>query len=525
MLRSRLLIPAVLASCLAPTAAEAGTPFTVGQGSEPHIAMVPGTDIARAVWKDDVAKTIHFCAIPRGATACSLERVLPKPPAATSLGAPFVVNTASAKVHVAVQDVAGGRTFLYTSINGGLNWSSGAQIYSPGSGVGTGQSEPVFNAAGDELLFASTNPDRFVHAAKTDGSESATSAVANLVEGGQNDLRDLQVARLGGTALVGVAHNGTKVVYWRLGAGNPSAAASWGAGDLVGDGTDARLSGSGSPWLMATAGPIGARRIEVRQYADSDFGPMKVLANEDGRVNDIEVNGGAVGAIWRQDGPSTDRLRLSTSSDGGTTFSKPVSIAFEDAVMASMDLALATDAKGFAIYEGSGDTGSGAKRFIHVASTDALSEPTPAPAGGTETAPPPATTTSIPPKTAPASVVAVKPPVAAALVRRIAAKVDGATLSLGVPTGCIPAGKPFVATLSFKKQKRKGNVFVKVTRTDFFVGAKRLKIDRSAPFRQTLRIPSPKAGQSYGFRARAFIKVRRGIGPKKSVRATLKVCG
>ncbi len=80
--------------------------------------------------------------------------------------------------------------------------------------------------------------------------------------------------------------------------------------------------------------------------------------------------------------------------------------------------------------------------------------------------------------------------------------------------------------LTWKKQKKKGNVFVKVSRTDFYVGAKRSKIDRKAPFTQTLKraLASAKPGSSVTVRARAFIKVKKGKSPKKSIRATIKVC-
>ncbi len=66
---------------------------------------------------------------------------------------------------------------------------------------------------------------------------------------------------------------------------------------------------------------------------------------------------------------------------------------------------------------------------------------------------------------------------------------------------------------------------MKVTRTDFYVGAKRSKIDKKAPFTQTLKVPSTaRLGSSVTLRARAYIKVKKGRAPKKSVKATIKVC-
>lgn len=524
-----VLLCAALAALLVPAAAQAGTPFTVGQGSNPHVVMSNDGTTARAVWLDDVAEQIHFCAIPRGETACSLERLIPYPAAATSVGPPFVINTPGAKVHIAFQDQAAGNAFLLTSSNGGLNWNGGTKIYDPNANTGTDQLEPIFDFAGTELLFPSTNPDRYVYSAKTDATESGTTTVAKLANDGVTFLRDLQLAQDGVSQYVAIAHNGDQMVYWHSSGANPSLNASWPNATVIGEGDDARLANNPgkAPWMMATVGETGARRVEVRQWTGSAFGAPKLLANEQGVINDITANGSAVGAIWRHDASPDDRLRFSVSTDDGATFSAPVSITFEDSVMASMDLALAGDGKGFAIFEGSGDTGTGAKRMIKVANTDALPEPTTTPTdGGGTTKPPgsttPTTTTPVPPK----PVFTPNPPQALPVPvgRRLTSSVAGATITVGLPQGCIPAGRPFVATLAFKKKKRKGNLFVKVTRTDFFIGSRRLKVDRKAPFRQTLVIPNPQRGQSYAFRARAFIKVRRGKAPKKSIRSTLRVC-
>jgi hypothetical protein len=103
--------------------------------------------------------------------------------------------------------------------------------------------------------------------------------------------------------------------------------------------------------------------------------------------------------------------------------------------------------------------------------------------------------------------------------------VKGGKVTLTGPKGCIRAGGTFVATLKWKRQKRKGNLFVKVRRADFYIGAKRVKIDRRAPFRQTLRVrATSRRGSSIRLRARAFIKVKRGRSPKKSLYVTFRVC-
>lgn len=103
--------------------------------------------------------------------------------------------------------------------------------------------------------------------------------------------------------------------------------------------------------------------------------------------------------------------------------------------------------------------------------------------------------------------------------------VPGATIKLGTPTTCVAPGKTFTVTLTWKKQKRKGNRFVKVRRADFYIGSKRVKIDKKAPFTQKLTVKAgTKSGSTITVRARAYIKVSKGKSPTKSIKTTVKVC-
>lgn len=62
-------------------------------------------------------------------------------------------------------------------------------------------------------------------------------------------------------------------------------------------------------------------------------------------------------------------------------------------------------------------------------------------------------------------------------------------------------------------------------RTDFYVGRKVVRKDRKAPFVHTQTISAgATAGSTVTVRARAFIKVKRGRGPKKSISTTVRVC-
>ncbi len=108
--------------------------------------------------------------------------------------------------------------------------------------------------------------------------------------------------------------------------------------------------------------------------------------------------------------------------------------------------------------------------------------------------------------------------------RRTVSLPGGGSITLSGPKTCVAAGGSFTATLAFKKSKKKGAKTVKVTRVDFYIDKKRVKIDRRAPFRQTLTVRNLAAGSKHTLKARATIKVRRGKPPKKSVSTSFSVC-
>jgi hypothetical protein len=103
--------------------------------------------------------------------------------------------------------------------------------------------------------------------------------------------------------------------------------------------------------------------------------------------------------------------------------------------------------------------------------------------------------------------------------------VAGGTVTLKGPAKCVPAGSSFTVTLSFKRSKKKGATFVKVTRTDFYIDGKRKKIDKKAPFSQKLTVKKLKTGSKHSLKARAYIKVKKGKSPKKSITTSFTVCG
>jgi hypothetical protein len=102
--------------------------------------------------------------------------------------------------------------------------------------------------------------------------------------------------------------------------------------------------------------------------------------------------------------------------------------------------------------------------------------------------------------------------------------VPGGTITLAGPKTCVPVGRTFSATLSFKKSRKKGTKTIKIKRVDFSIDKRRVKIDRRAPFRQKLSVVALSPGTRHTLKARAYIKVHHGKTPKKSISTTFQVC-
>lgn len=80
-------------------------------------------------------------------------------------------------------------------------------------------------------------------------------------------------------------------------------------------------------------------------------------------------------------------------------------------------------------------------------------------------------------------------------------------------------------TLGFKASKRKGSVYVKLSRVAFSVAGSKVKTVTRAPFRATLTVKaSSTPGSHVKVRARATIKTHHGRPPTKSIYAKVTVC-
>jgi hypothetical protein len=499
----RSLLPAlVLLALLAPAAAHAGTPITVGEGRAPHL-LVDGSGAAHVTWHDET-DTIFYCQVPRGGSACTTSRSFT---AGTDADDTFILAGGGTTLHIVMPQSVDAKTYLWTSTDNGATWGARQTIYSWGGG--TDATEPVLGPQAGQVTFATTNPDFTVWSAKLDGSEAATTTHATLAGGGGFNGR---VAPTDDGGLVAVSDDLSNAFSFRMApGGDPSVQASWSGASPVGPGGDTRAAGGpGGAYMLSVNQNGGDPREEIRKFSGAGFGAPVVMP-EGGFINDIFVSpSGTVAGLWRQNAGGGNRLRLALSTDGGGSFATRT-IAIEDSIMDSMDVALAADNQGFAGYEGPAGS-NGARTQIRVVSTDEVSDGT--------TTPPTTNPPNPPPNTNPPST----PPNTTPQFKQTTANIGGAQLALQVPGGCIPKTGKFTARLKVKRFPKPGT-FRNVKRVDFLINGKRVKRDKKAPFVQVLTIKSPVAGKTYTLKTKASIK-RKGKRrlQRKSLSVKITVC-
>jgi hypothetical protein len=486
--RRHLLLLATAAALAAPTAAHAGARFALGPGTAPHVVVEPSTGTAHVVWQQ--GDTTMECNVPRGSTACTPQAVnMGLPADKPEADKPWILRASDGTLYIYMARYVRNDAYLSRSTDGGVTWSTGIPVYkpSPGSGgiAGTDKTEPVLFPGG-EVTMASFNGGGNVFAARLDGAEAGGGPVATLPSIAPGHFNyDIQVVPTADGGMFGVAHDGPGWFWLMTPGADPSLSSSWSAPAQFVDATDeTRVASGPSGTYVLTVEPGGSfRHVLIRKLSPAGVGPPVEAESEQGYITDLtEGPSGTVAGVWRTNGSDpSNRLRFSTSKDGSAFTT--VTIARGSEVFADLDVSIATDDKGFAVWEdGAGNIG--------MASTDAIVD---------EHAPPGTGTTIV--------------------------NYPNGTITLGGVKGCVNPGAKTTVRLGFKRKKKKGNVWIKVFRVDFSQDGKLLKKVKKAPFKRTIKV---KAGQPKGsfieVRARAFIKVHHGKTPKKSVRVRIPVC-
>jgi len=490
-----LTVATLAAAALAP-AAQAGPSFTVGTGDSPAVLTDPVTGAGKFAWTEN-DYTLKFCSIAAGTQACTPQTIWQTPTGAgNEVGDPKLLRDNDGTLYIVLHRYVPSSKWLFKSTDGGASWNGGIKIYDNGSGTNVAQ--PVFGPGPGEITTPVVNPGRYVAAVKLDGSEAAGTARADLPTGLVSALQyDLQVANDGGSGLVAVAQNLQNAYFWTLNpSADPSLDSSWTGPTLVGQSGSIAFGGAriGFPFMLSMD-----PTVQIRRWNTTGFDAPRQLEPTSGYIPAIGASpGGTVAAAYRLNG-SPAQARVAITTDGGGTWTQRTFNNSENIYM-GLQVSPNDAGDGWATWV----DGTTVKASNLAATTVTEVPPTPPPV-----TPPPATGGTY---TGPTRTTTVTD-------RQASYKLSG------IPKTCVNPGAKFKVRLTWKRKKRKGNVFVKVRRADFYIGSKRVKIDRKAPFTQTLTVTaSAKRGSKQTLRARAFIKVKRGKSPKKSIRATFKVC-
>ena len=479
---------AALAACVLAPVAQAGQRFSLGQGTDPHLAVDPDTGTAHVVWQQDNA-TME-CNVPRGETSCTPQVVnMGLPTDRPEADTPWMLRASDGTLYIFMARYVRNDAYLSRSTDGGVTWSTGFPVYkAAGAGiVGTKKTEPVLFPSG-EVTIASFNGGGNVFAARLDGAEAGGGPVAQLQDFG-GSKNDIQVVPKADGGMIAVAYDGPGV-FWTLPPGaDPSLSSNWSAfGQFTPAADETGVASGPSGTYVVSVEPGGSfRHVLIRKLSTADFGPPVEAESQQGYITDLtEGPSGTIAGVWRTNGNDpNNRLRFSTSKDGSAF--NTVTITRGSDIFFDLDVSIASDDKGFVVWRGDDKT-------IDMASTDPVDDPTAPPGTGI-------TTLELPQGT---FTLDARP---------------------GGGKSCINPGGKTTVRLGFKRKKKKGNVWVKVVRVDFSQDGKLFKKVFKPPFKRTIKVKATQPKGSFiEVRARAFIKVHHGKTPKKSVRVRIPVC-
>jgi hypothetical protein len=489
---NRIPLATIAVCCGLASPASAATPFSAGPGSFPGVAVdSAGAGHVTGIESVGNTSTFHYCRLPPGGTACTAPFAFADGEQDTDGGYALLPPDGRVLL-VEARGVAPSRAkLLWTSSDGGASFSGPTQIGTlaeAGGGI-AGRALHVPAGAlglGSESIMTIGQLSGVTAPFQATGAVPATSSeAADLAPNVSADIA------LQGDSLIAVLGDFPTLQWTRYAGPVPAtpetlnAAANWTPPEPVGARSPANtevslVSGPGGLYVgYAVDAGGGSADFVVRRFTGAGWGPTSVVAGSASMPDLHQDPAGRLHALWADSSGLHYRY---TTNAANTAWSAPQTVASGES-FAFPRLAVNAAGNGWAVW-----AGGMAVRAVPLSrgAPSSYSGPT----------------------------------------RRVIANGFGATYTLGVPRRCVSVGQRFRATLTWKRQRRKGNLFVKVRRSDFYLGSRVVKVDRSVPFVHTYRVAvTSPPGSTITLRARAFIKVKRGTSPKKSIRARLRVCG
>jgi hypothetical protein len=494
LLRTLAVTAAALVAALAPATAQAGTPFTFGQGSNPDVA-VDAAGVAHVVWDEDSGTTsvpdaLHYCRLQPGAKACSGELVL-HPPLDAIGRSSYVFSPSAGRVVVVTHRCCGigdgEGVWAYGSSDGGQSFDGGhliGDIDFEGNAV-FGPGEAVTGSTTDEVqTMPLAGPPATTHAQLDAGFPIPT----------------VGSAAVSGTTLAHAAADGGHSSFNVLsGGGDPNATASWTPAAQLGAANDTRMAGGPAGIvLLQTVGEPGATRMVARKLSGAAFGaPVPVSEKGDPFQPDVYADpaSGVFTATWI-DNRTPNELRFSRSTDG-SKWSAPQAVerGAEPDDAFHLQVAAGSNGKGFVVYD----------RNEQISAVRAVPLEPLAGSGGSGAG-------------------SVNGGAGETPVQSVTA--GGEKFTLFAPKRCVkPAVKIRLRVTHKLKVKLSPKRRVKVARVAFSLDKKR-KIDRKAAFRKDFSTKGFKAASKHKVGARILLRPAKGKGKRvtKTLKGTFRIC-
>ena len=307
-----LLLAALAAVLLAPASARAATPLVAGQGEDPGLA-VDASGTAYLAWngtEPSGTRSLHFCRLPRGATACAGAATLAVPAGTYSLYRPFVaVSGPLVQVTQSRYGFAAGsfdQVIQFTSQDGGTTFDAGTP-------VGTITfNEAVNGPGGVSAVTFSTTGGGFFQRMAAGSAASALLSADHPYDGAVGVTPTGQLLTLFDDA------SGNAQFHLQSGAGDPNDPATWGAPVDIGVESYPRLAGG--PAGLFLMGENAARGLEVRKWNGTTFAAPVALGtgNEAPQAALTQDAGGRLHAVWPEFAADGIELHYAVSDDGAS---------------------------------------------------------------------------------------------------------------------------------------------------------------------------------------------------------------
>jgi hypothetical protein len=341
---------AAVLAVLAP-AAGAATPVTIGAGHKPGVAVDPaGTAYIAWYGPESNVTSLHFCRLPRGASACAVATTIAAP--GTTLSRPFVtVDGATVRVISYRYGLIGPRfdeIWQFTSTDGGATFDAGHSI-----GV----------APFDE---AAAGPDGTVSVATNAFSEGLVYQDVPLAGSSAGESRAVLSADHPYNGTVGLVDANTPVVVFAdasgnaqfrsyAGSGSVNDPASWTPAADIGYADYPRLAGGPSGLFLLSGTPVNA--LTVRRYTGVTFSAAVKIAEigDDAQAHLTEDPAGRLHAVFGHNTAAGLELDYATSDDGATWQSGPLLVSTDVSQgFNQLRAAAAADHVGVAAWETAG---------------------------------------------------------------------------------------------------------------------------------------------------------------------------